>query len=69
VVIQACYRGHLGRIDAEKRWRALNEEFAECYRINRAIVRIQRVWRDHDAHRRAYVLAGQVRFNPILIRF
>ena len=60
MVIQACYRGHLGRIDAEKRWRALNEEFAECYRINRAIVRIQRVWRDHDAHRRAYVLAGQI---------
>ena len=60
VTIQSRFRGNKGRKIAEAKWRALNDEFAECYRINRAIVRIQRSWRAHDAHRRAYALAARI---------
>lgn len=60
VTIQSRFRGNKGRVIAEEKWRALNDEFAECYRINRAIVRIQRSWRAHDAHRRAYALAARI---------
>ena len=68
VTIQSRFRGNKGRLLAEEKWRALNDEFAECYRINRAIVRIQRTWRAHDAHRRAYALAARIAAAMIVQR-
>jgi hypothetical protein len=40
VLCQARWRGKVGRREAGGKWDALNRDFAECYRINRAIVQV-----------------------------
>ena len=66
--LQACWRGHQGRKLAAAAWQELDLEFAECYRINRAIVLIQRVWRRHDSQRRAYHAAAEIAASLIIQR-
>jgi hypothetical protein len=66
--IQSVWRGKMGRREAASKWRELDEQFAECYRINRAIVCIQRAWRLHDAARRAYKFAAQIAACTIIQR-
>lgn len=68
VLVQALARGFLGRRVAERKWDELNNDFAECYRINRAIVRIQRAWLQRVYRQEAHKMAARIAAAMVIQR-